>query len=162
MAITVKKITLWRKDVENKPGELAGVLAPLADAGADLEVVMGTTYPGDVGKATIGVFPVKGKKSVAAAQAGGLTAASVPALLVTGDNKPGLGRKIAQTVAEAGINIGFVIALVLGRNFSAVFGFESEAEAGKAATLIKKTATSKKASAAKKAANTKKAAARKK
>jgi ACT domain-containing protein len=41
MAVSVKKVTLWRTEVENKPGTLAKILAPLAEAGADLQVVMG-------------------------------------------------------------------------------------------------------------------------
>jgi hypothetical protein len=33
MAVTVKRITLWRSEVENKAGVLAQTLKPLADAG---------------------------------------------------------------------------------------------------------------------------------
>ena len=40
MALTVKKIALWRKEVENGVGILAGALAPLAHAGANIHVVM--------------------------------------------------------------------------------------------------------------------------
>jgi hypothetical protein len=32
MAVTVKKIVLWRKEVENRAGILANALAPLARA----------------------------------------------------------------------------------------------------------------------------------
>ena len=46
MAVTVKKIVLWRKEVENRPGILANALAPLANAGTDIRVVMGYRYPG--------------------------------------------------------------------------------------------------------------------
>ncbi len=42
MAITVKKAVLWRKEVDNRPG----ALEPLAQAGADLQVVMAYRYPG--------------------------------------------------------------------------------------------------------------------
>ena len=136
--VTVKKVVLWQEQIENKPGQLAGVLKPLADAGTDLEVVMGTSFPGDAGRATIGVFPVSGKKSIAAARSHGLSPTAVPALLVSGDNKVGLASKIAQTIADSGINIGFVIGLVQGKNFSAVFGFGSQVEASKAATPIRK------------------------
>ena len=41
MAVTVKKAVLWRTQIENRPGMLASTLAPLAEAGADLQVVMG-------------------------------------------------------------------------------------------------------------------------
>ncbi len=40
MAVTVKKIVLWRKEVENRPGALASTLASLASADTDLQVVM--------------------------------------------------------------------------------------------------------------------------
>ena len=33
MALSIKKIVLWRKEVENQPGVLAGALASLARAG---------------------------------------------------------------------------------------------------------------------------------
>ena len=46
MALSVKKVTLWRTEVENKPGALSSVLAPLAEVGADLQVVMGYRYHG--------------------------------------------------------------------------------------------------------------------
>jgi hypothetical protein len=82
MPVTVKKIMLWRLEVENKPGVLAGALESLACAGADLQVVMGYRIPADITKAAIEVFPVKGKKSIAAAQAAGLHASSISTLLV--------------------------------------------------------------------------------
>jgi hypothetical protein len=140
MAVTVKKITLWRCEVENKPGALGNVLGPLADAGADLQVVMGYHYRGEAGKAAVEVSPVSGKKAITAARAAGLSASSIPTLLVEGDDKPGLGRTIAEALAGAGINLGFLVAQVFGKRFSAVIGFEDEAAARKAATLIKKVA----------------------
>ena len=45
MAITLKKITLWRKEVDNKPGALADTLALLAQARTDLQAVIGYRYP---------------------------------------------------------------------------------------------------------------------
>src|SRR6266550_3796840 len=46
MAVTVKKIVLWRKEVENRTGILANALAPLANAGTDIRVVMGYRHLG--------------------------------------------------------------------------------------------------------------------
>ncbi len=51
MAITVKKIVLWRKEVDNRPGTLAQTLAPLASAGASLQLVMGFSTSDDAAKA---------------------------------------------------------------------------------------------------------------
>jgi hypothetical protein len=141
MAITVKRATLWRKEVENHPGMLASTLEPLSEAGADLHVVMGYRYPGSENRGAIEVHPVSGKKSTTAAQTAGLAASSIPTLVVEGDNRPGLGHTIAKAIGDAGINLGFVMAQVVGRRYSAVFGFENETDASRAASLIKKATT---------------------
>ena len=138
MAVSVKKVALWRTEVQNKPGALSGVLAPLAAAGADLQVVMGYHYHGAGGRAIVEVCPVSGKKSTAAASKAGFAASAIPTLLVQGDNKPGLGHAVAAAVAEAGINMVFLVAQVVETKFSAVIGFEDEAASRKAANLIKK------------------------
>jgi hypothetical protein len=140
MAVTVKKAMLWRKEVDNRPGMLASTLQPLAEAGADLQVVMAYRYPGGEDKAAIELHPVSGRKPNAAARAAGLAPSSIPVLLVEGDNKPGLGHTIAKALGEAGINMSFVMAQVVGRKYAAVFGFENQADANKAATLIRKAA----------------------
>lgn len=138
MAVTVRKATLWRKEVENTPGMLASVLEPLAAAGADLTVVMGYRYPGAENRAAIEVHPVAGKRMAAAAEQAGLAPVAMPTLMVEGDNRPGLGHAIAAGISEAQVNIVFVVAQVIGRRYSAVFGFESDADAVKAAAVIKK------------------------
>src|ERR1035437_4737291 len=98
MAITLKKITLWRKEVDNKPGALADTLALLAQAGTDLQAGMGYRYPGDQGKAAIELHPVSGKKAIEAARSAGLAASPIPTVLVQGDNRPGLGHTIAKAL----------------------------------------------------------------
>jgi hypothetical protein len=140
MAITVKKITLWRGKVENRPGKLAEILGPLAEARTDLQVLMGYREPGENVQAVVELYPVAGKKAAAAAQAQGLHPAALASLLVAGDNRPGLGHAIARALGEAGINMSFVVAQALGRKFSAVFGFDTGADADQAAKLIKKAA----------------------
>jgi len=140
MPVNVRKITLWRAEVENKPGVLAQTLEPLAGAGVDLQVVMGYRYPGEENKAAIEVAPVTRKAAVQAAEAAGMSASSIPALLVEGNNSPGLGHMIAQSIADAGINLGFLMAQVVGKRYSAIIGLESEADARKVATLIRRAA----------------------
>jgi hypothetical protein len=143
MAINVKQVTLWRKEVDNRAGVLASTLEPIARAGVDLQVVMGYRYPGNETKAAIEVYPVTGKKAASAAQAANLTASSIPTLHVEGDNRPGLGYAIARALADGGINISFEVAQVIGRRFSAIFGFETDDQAKKAATVIKKAVAAK-------------------
>lgn len=147
MAVTVKKITLWRREVENNAGALASTLEPLARAKSDLTVVMGYRLPGQEARAAIEVHPVAGRKTSEAAQSAGLAPSAIATLLVEGDNRPGLGHAIAQAIADAGINLSFVLAQVVGRRYSAVFGFENDADAGRAATLVRKAAASKRGAA---------------
>jgi hypothetical protein len=144
MPVKVKRITLWRKELANQVGTLAETLDPLAQAGADLQVVMGYCYPGDRTRAAVELFPVATKKATAAAQAAGLASAGVPALHVEGDNRAGVGHAITRALAEAGVNLDFLMAQVIGRKFSAVLGFENDADAQKATALIKKAAARKK------------------
>jgi hypothetical protein len=140
MPVTVKKITLWRRDLENRPGALARVLDPVARAGADLQVAMGYRIPGQEDRAVIELAPVVGRKSSAAAAEAGLHPSDIPTLIVEGDNRVGLGRQLAEEMGEAGINLAFLVALVVGRRYSGVFGFESDADAQKAADILKRSA----------------------
>jgi len=144
MPVTVKSISLWRKEVQNQVGTLAQTLEPVTKAGANLRVLMGYRYPGDGTRAAIELYPVAGKRVTDAAAEAGLEASSIPTLLVEGDDKPGLGLAIADAISGARVNMTFFVAQVIGRKFSAVLGFETEADATTAAPLIKKAAATKK------------------
>jgi hypothetical protein len=144
MAVTIKKIVLWRKEVENRAGMLANALAPLAHAGTNIHVVMAYRFPGQDAKAAIELYPVTGRKSTNAAKEVGFNASSIPALLVEGDDRAGIGYETAQAIADAGISMDFLVAQVIGRKYSAVFGFASDADATRCAAIIRKTAAKKK------------------
>src|SRR5207253_5986067 len=101
-------------------------------------------FPGAESKAAIDIYPVTRKKSAAAAAEAGGSASAIPALLVEGDNRPGLAYATAQAIAGAGVNMDFLVAQVVGRKYSAVFGFESDADATKCAAIIRKAAAAKK------------------
>ena len=153
MALTVKRITLWRREIENQPGTLAATLEPLAAAGANLQVVMGYRFPETTTRAAIEVYPVAGKKTTAAAEQAGLAPVGLACLLVEGDDRPGLGARLARALAHAGINIVFLVAQGLGRRYTSVIGFDDDASAANAAKIIKAAA---KAPAPKKAARRRK------
>jgi hypothetical protein len=113
------------------------VLDPLAAAGGNLRVVMGYGLPSDPGRGVLELFPVAGKKMTAAAQAAGLAPSPIPCLLAEGDDRPGLGRDMARAIADAGVNISFLMAETVGRKFSAVFGFAGDGDAQTAMKAIK-------------------------
>jgi hypothetical protein len=138
MAVTVKEITLWRREIQNRPGMLAETLDPLADARADLTVLMAYRFPGDETRGAVELFPVSGKKATAAAKAAGLTPADIPAVLVQGSNRPGVGFATTRAIADAGINLAFLVAHVIGSKFAAVYGFDNESDRRKAVTLLRK------------------------
>jgi len=141
MAVSIRKITLWRADVAHRPGALAELLEPLATAGADLQVLMGYRVPGQKEKAVVEVAPLGGRRLGSAAESAGLRPGGSPTLLVLGDNRPGLANRIARALADTGVNIAFLVAQVVGRRYSAVFGFDSEADLDKAADRIRAAVT---------------------
>ena len=148
MALSVKKVALWRRELSNRPGALAAVLEPLSRAGADLQVAMGYRFPGDESRAAIEVAPVTSRKATAAAQGAGMQPSGIPTLMVVGDNRPGLGYAFSQGMADAGINMAFLVAQVIGGRYSAVLGFESDADADRAAGIVKQASRANKASSA--------------
>jgi hypothetical protein len=115
MAVTVRKVTLWRRHLDNRPGALAQVLEPLAGAGTDLQVAMGYRIPGQESEAVLELAPVSGRGSTDAARKAGLQPSHIPTLVVEGDNSAAVGRK-----------------------FSAVFGFETQEDADRAAKILKR------------------------
>jgi hypothetical protein len=140
MALTVKRVILWRIDVDNVPGVLANTLEPLATAGANLRLVMGYRFPQTPERSAIQVAPVSGRRATEAAERAGLTASDVPCLLVEGDDRPGLGARIGRACAEAGINIAFLMAMSMGRRFTAAIGFPDAAAADAATAVIRRAA----------------------
>ncbi len=140
MNIDVKRIELWRTEVDNEPGALASALAPLADAGADLDVVMAYRFSGNIEKGAIEVYPVSGRDQEEAARRAGLEPSGIPTLLIEGVNSPALGRAMAEAIAEIGIDIAFLVAQVVGGRYLAVIGFDNEADARAAQPILEKVA----------------------
>ncbi|HMC22048.1 MAG TPA: hypothetical protein VKL19_09390 [Thermoanaerobaculia bacterium] len=135
MAVTVKNVVIWRAEVAHLRGELARVLQPLAEAAANLQVIMAYAE-GERG--LVEICPISGKKVTDAAKKAGFSPSSKPTLLVQGDDRAGLGSRIAKAIAEQGVSISFDVTQVIGRKFSSVYGFQAEDDARKAAAAIKK------------------------
>ena len=73
MAYTVSKVDIWTGDIDDRKGGLAEKLRSLANAGADLELVIARRQPHLPGKGVVFLGPVKGAKASAAASAAQLT-----------------------------------------------------------------------------------------
>src|SRR4029079_11644185 len=107
--------------MDDRPGTLAQILAPVAGAGTSLRVVMAYRYPEPAGKAAVELAPVMGSRATHGAQAAGLSPAEIGALLVEGDDRPGLGQTLSDALGQAGINLHFLMSLWSRRRSDAVF-----------------------------------------
>ena len=144
MSFKVTKMEVWSGGIQDQPGGLSGVLRQLADANADLEMVVARRQPDRPGAGMVFLAPVKGRKATAAAAVAGLSPApGVAALRVEGTNRPGLGAKMTGAIADSGINLRGLSAAVLGTRFVAYMAFDSAEDADKAANAIKAAGTAK-------------------
>lgn len=139
MALKVTKMDLWVAKLQDRPGALATCLSTLAAAGANIECVIGRRQPDKPGTGVVFVGPLGGQKvRVAARGAGFRGSARVAALKIEGDDKAGLGARIARAVGDAGVNLRGTSAIVIGRRFNCYLAFDSKADASRAAAALKR------------------------
>jgi len=138
MAFKVTQTHVWAAEIQDQPGGLARKLAALAAAGANLECVIARRKPEKPGTGVVFITPLKGKKVLTAAQAGGFHEAErVATLKIEGPDRPGMGTKIAQAVGDTGISLRGMSAAVLGTKYVCYLAFDTEADAQKAAVALR-------------------------
>ena len=139
MAYTVKKVDIWAGEVADRPGGLASTLTAMQNAGSNIEFVVARRAPDKPGTGVIFLTPVKGNKQKAAAQQAGLgTSESLHSVRVEGPDRAGLGAKMTDAIAAAGINLRGISAAALGRRAVSYFAFDSAADADNAVRILKK------------------------
>ena len=138
MDIKVKKVKLWRTEVSRRSGALAAALEPLAQHGADLKVIRVRAVPGRAKRNVVEVYAGDGKRAAMVARAAGFSQTPATAVLLQGDNRPGFAYEVANAVAWAGIGVRDYEAGVVDRRFSSTLTFDSESDAAKAVTIIRK------------------------
>src|SRR5262245_21332404 len=88
---------MWTATMPDRVGALAGKLAPLADAGVDLEIIIARREAGQPGQGVVFLGPIRGVKAVKAAQSAGLAKAPhLVAFRVEGRNRPGECHRITR------------------------------------------------------------------
>lgn len=138
MALEVRKESVWVAELEDRSGSLAGKLEALAEAGANLESVIARRQPDKPGSGAVFVAPVKGRRvQNAAKSAGFMQAKDITTLRIEGPDEPGLGARLLRTIADQGINMRGVSAVVHGRNFAVYIGFDSLDDANRAMRAIR-------------------------
>ncbi len=134
MADTIRKVAYYKTEVPNKAGEGARILGILKDAGVNLLAFSG--FPSGR-RAQIDFIPEDDAAFKTAAKKAGLKmGAKKIGFLVQGDDRVGAVSDIMTKVAEAGINITALDAIVAGGGrYGVIFWVKSE-DVRKTAKLI--------------------------
>jgi hypothetical protein len=137
MGFKLDRVHLWSGEVPDRPGGVASKLAALAQSGANLEFILTQRSPDRPGMGMLFVAPVTGPVQVRAARAAGLAETHDPVLLrVEGDNQAGLGHRLTQQWALAGISLQGLTMCVLGNKFVGYAAFDTVADSNRAAAIL--------------------------
>ena len=93
----VEHVDVWAATIEDRPGDLAHVLAELREAGADLHFIIARrTEPG---KGVVFVTPLRGDREIAAAaQVGFNVARTLHSVRVMGHDRPGIAAELTRSL----------------------------------------------------------------
>ena len=139
MALNITRVDVWAASIEDRPGGLAEKLAALAEAGAQLEFVIARRASERPGTGVVFLTPLKGAAQIGAAKKAGFEKTkSLHSLRVEGPDRPGLGAKMTQAMAQAGVNLRGLSAAAIGPRCVVHLALDSTADATKAARLLKR------------------------
>jgi hypothetical protein len=137
MGFKLERVHIWSGEIADEAGGMAAKLAPLAQAGANLEFIITRRQADKPGTGLLYVAPVTGPFQVRAAKAAGLTETHEAVVLkVEGDNEAGLGHRLTQQWATAGISLQSLTMAVLGGKFIGYAAFDTVADANRAAQIL--------------------------
>lgn len=137
MDFDAQRVEVWAATVDDRPGGLAEKLAPLAEAGADLESIIARRSPEERGKGVVFVTPLHGYAQTTAAERAGFTITQHShSVRIEGDNRPGAAAEVSKMLGEAGINLRGVSAGVVGTRFVMHLALDTEADADHVLSVI--------------------------
>jgi hypothetical protein len=135
--LIVEHAEVWAGTIDDQPGALAGALAVLNRAGADLQCVISRRSPDQPGKGVVFVTPLLGDgETAAAAQIGFNVSQTLHSVRIIGPNQRGIVAELTEKLAEAGINLRGFSASVIGARFIAYAAVDSHADARKAIEIL--------------------------
>src|SRR5271157_715644 len=98
----VEHVDVWAATIEDRPGDLAHVLAALREAGADLQFIIARRA--EPGKGVVFITPLQGDREIAAAAEVGFNVAhTLHSVRVMGFDRPGVAAELTQKLADGGI-----------------------------------------------------------
>lgn len=142
MSFKMSRVHVYHSEVEDKPGGIAKILKPLAEAGAHLEYVYSQRSASRSGYGDLYVGPINSNGDVEAAKKIGMHEVAEPIVMrVEGDDNKGLGGKLTQAWEMAGINLHGMVLSALGDKFVGYLTFDSVNDANRAATILAELGT---------------------
>ena len=133
-----KRVDTWAAAIEDKAGSLAAKLKALSAAGVNLEFVIARRAPDKPGTGVAFATPIKGAKQSRAAGAAGFSKTmSLHTVRIEGVNKRGQGARLAQALAEAGLNLRGLSAAAIGNKFICHIALDTEADANQAVRTLR-------------------------
>jgi hypothetical protein len=137
MGFKLDRVHVWSGEVMDRAGGVAGKLHELAEAGANLELILTRRQPDRPGTGVLFVAPVTGPTQVRAAKAAGLAETQQPVVMrVEGDNQAGLAHRLTQQWALADISLEGLSMAVMGNKFVGFAAFDSVVDANRAAQIL--------------------------
>lgn len=132
-----QRVDTWAASMKDKPGALAAKLKALSAAGVNLEFVVARRAPEKPGTGVVFVTPIKGPKQCGAAGAAGFKKTrSLHTVRIEGADKRGQGARLAQVLADAGLNLRGVSAAAFGKRFVCHIALDTGAAAAKAVRVL--------------------------
>jgi hypothetical protein len=132
-----QRVDTWAASLKDKAGSLAAKLKALSAGGVNLEFVVARRSPEKRGTGVVFVTPIKGAKQVRAAKAAGFKkTTSLHTVRIEGADKRGQGVRLAQALADKGLNLRGMSAAAVGKKFVCHIALDTEANAAKAVRIL--------------------------
>ncbi len=139
MKLDITRVEVWAASIKDQAGGLCDKLAPLADAGANLEFLVARRAPEKPGTGVVFVTPIKGAAQIRAAKKAGFKkSTSLHAVRIGATNRSGLGSTITGAIADAQLSMRGVSAAAIGKKAIMHLAFDSREDAAKAVRCLKK------------------------
>jgi ACT domain-containing protein len=135
--LIVEHAETYAAKIKDAPGALANKLTALAEAGADLELIISRRAPDEPGAGVVFVTPLRGDQEIQAATVSGFSVSNgMHSVRIEGENKPGIAAELAGKIGESGINLRGFSAAVIGTKFVVYLALDTPEDAHKIKGLI--------------------------
>jgi hypothetical protein len=138
MKLKVTQVDVWAAGLKDRPGNLAAKLAVLAEAGANLEVVIARRESSKPGTGVVFVTPVTGAAQTRAAKRAGFKKTpSLHSVRIEAADKPGLCAAMTEALAAQKINLRGLSGAAVGKQCIVCLALDKAADAKKAIRVLK-------------------------